>query len=39
MDRFPLTIDPSGKITVQTGPSAAISRAIASASDAVQPPA
>src|ERR1700737_454963 len=29
MDRFPLAIDASGKITVQTGPSIAISRAVA----------
>jgi cytochrome b6-f complex iron-sulfur subunit len=39
MDRFPLKIDPSGKITVETGPSKVISRAIASAEDAVPPPA
>jgi len=39
MDRFPLNIDPSGKIVVQTGPSVAISRAVADAKDAVAPPA
>ena len=39
MDRFPLNIDASGKIIVQTGPSIAISRAVADAKDAVPPPA
>jgi hypothetical protein len=39
MDRFPLKIEPSGKIVVQTGPSAAISRTTADAKDAVPPPA
>jgi hypothetical protein len=39
MDLFPLKIDASGKITVETGPSKAVSRAIASAEDAVPPPA
>ena len=39
MDRFPLKIDSTGKITVETGPSVAISRTIASASDAVPPTA
>jgi cytochrome b6-f complex iron-sulfur subunit len=39
MDRFPLNIDGTGKITVDTGPAKAISRAIASADDAVPPPA
>ena len=36
---FPLAIDPTGKIVVQTGPSIAISRAVADAKDAVPPPA
>ena len=38
MDRFPLHIDSGGKITVDTGPSKAISRPVALASDAVPPP-
>lgn len=37
MDRFPVKIDGSGRISVETGPSKAISRALASASDAVPP--
>jgi cytochrome b6-f complex iron-sulfur subunit len=37
MDRFPLTIDSSGKIVVDTGPSKVISRALATADDAVPP--
>jgi len=39
MDRFPMTIDGTGKINVETGPSKAISRSVAEASDAVPPPA
>src|SRR5437667_246857 len=39
MDRFPVKIESSGKIVVQTGPSIAISRAFADAKDAVPPPA
>jgi cytochrome b6-f complex iron-sulfur subunit len=39
MDRFPVAIDGSGRILVDTGPSKAISRSEASASDAVPPPA
>jgi cytochrome b6-f complex iron-sulfur subunit len=35
MDRFPLKIDSTGKITVQTGPSVSISRPSADPSDAV----
>jgi cytochrome b6-f complex iron-sulfur subunit len=35
MDRFPLKIDSSGKITVETGPSKAISRPVADPADAV----
>jgi cytochrome b6-f complex iron-sulfur subunit len=38
MDRFAMTIDGSGKISVETGPSKAISRSEAVASDAVPPP-
>ena len=37
MDRFPLKVDPSGKIIVETGPSKAISRPVADAADAVPP--
>jgi cytochrome b6-f complex iron-sulfur subunit len=39
MDRFPVKIDGTGKITVETGPSKAISRSVADAADAVPPPA
>jgi cytochrome b6-f complex iron-sulfur subunit len=35
MDRFPLKIDGSGKITVETGPSKAISRPVVDTADAV----
>jgi cytochrome b6-f complex iron-sulfur subunit len=39
MDRFPIKIENSGRINVETGPAKVISRAVASASDAVPPPA
>jgi cytochrome b6-f complex iron-sulfur subunit len=39
MDRFPLKIEGSGRISVETGPSKVISRAVASAGDAVPPTA
>jgi len=39
MDRFPIKIDASGRITVETGPSKSISRAVADAADAVPPTA
>jgi cytochrome b6-f complex iron-sulfur subunit len=39
MDRFPLTIDASGRIQVETGPSKAITRPEALASEAVPPTA
>jgi cytochrome b6-f complex iron-sulfur subunit len=39
MDRFPMSIDSSGKISVETGPAKAISRSEAAASDAVPAPA
>jgi cytochrome b6-f complex iron-sulfur subunit len=38
MDRFPLAIDGTGKISVETGPSKVISRSEASAGDAVPGP-
>jgi hypothetical protein len=38
MDRFPIKIDNTGRISVDTGPSKAISRAVADAADAVPPP-
>src|SRR5205823_1455232 len=39
MDRFPVKIDGTGRINVETGPSKAISRPVADAADAVTPPA
>jgi len=39
MERFPTKIDSTGKISVDTGPSKAISRPVADAADAVPPPA
>jgi len=39
MDRFPMSIDAGGKISVETGPAKVISRSVASATDAVPPPA
>jgi Rieske Fe-S protein len=39
MDRVPITIDPSGKISVKTGPTVAITRQVASVSDVAAPPA
>jgi hypothetical protein len=38
MDRFPIKIESSGRITVDTGPAKAISRAVADAADAVPAP-
>jgi len=39
MDLFPLKIDPTGKISVETGPTKAVSRSEATTDQAVPPPA
>jgi hypothetical protein len=36
---FPMKIDSSGKINVETGPTKAVSRSVASADQATKPPA